>query len=287
LNTANIRIGFLNDPTGYQQPVGGDYIPVFSPERAGLLYILRKVSVPTDANGTAYIGSGSKGNFAWIEGINSRIDAPIRKGLQPNATYNALVYYAPTAAETWQVQIAYCEYRGLSDGTFLNGATVASRPFAIYTTQGGGSTVFQSDAAIRYRPIAMELPFSSGVVNPYELDAPIRFVGESNLGAFTTREGDILPGGGVLPAPGMLLSFTPSAGIGSGREVNGILRIGSMPIGLKTAPLNRSKPYLAIVCFMAKKGDVERLVIATRVTVGDESIIFDSSTDTAFDIFEV
>ena len=287
LNPLNIRIGYLNDPSGYEQPIGSDFIPVFSPERAGLLYILKKVSVPTDANGTAYIGSGSKGNFAWIEGISTRVDAPIKKGLQPNATYNALVYYAPAAAETWQVQISYCSYRGLSDGTFLNGATVASRPFALYTTQGGGSTVFQSDAAIRYRPIGMELPSNNGVINSYQLDTPIRFVGESNLGAFTTREGDILPGGGVLPAPGMVMSFTASVGIGSGREVNGVLSVGGNTIGFKTAPLVRGKPYLAVVCFMAKKGDVERLVIATRVTIGGESIVFDSSTDTAFDIFEV
>ena len=290
LNSTNIRMGFRNDLTQYESPVAGDFIVVFDTGRSGILYILKKVSVTTSALGVAVIPESAKGNFAWIEGVPDRIDAPIKSGLQPNSSYNALTYHVPTAIENWQIQVSYSEYQGLGDqsASFIDGSVVLSSPVLIATTQGGGSSVFVSDASIRHSAIGMHLPIVERDIEVYALDAPIRLPEEQNPGSLTTRIISAIPGANVMPSPGTVLKFVQNTGIGSGRNINGSVsnRDGNL-LGFRSNVLHSKSAYLAIFAFLIRKDGVNKILVATKTTKGAEEILFDSASSVSFDLFEV
>jgi hypothetical protein len=290
LNAANIRMGFRNDLTQYESPVSGDFIIVFDTGRAGILYILKRVSITTSALGVATIPESAKGNFAWIQGVSDRVDAPIKSGLQANASYEALVYHVPTAIENWQIQVSYSDYQGLGDqsAAFINGSVVVSNPVLIATTQGGGSSVFVSDASIRHSAIGMHLPIVDSEIDIYALDAPIRLPDEQNPGSLTTRMINPIPGLNVMPTPGTVLRYSQNPGIGSGRNINGMVknRDGDL-LGFRSNILHSKAFYLAVFAVLIRKDGVNRILIATKTTKGGEEISFDSASSIAFDLFEV
>jgi hypothetical protein len=290
IDPANIRMGFVNDLTEYQNPVSDDFIIVFDTGRSGILYILKRVSITTNALGVATIPESSKGCFAWIQGVSGRIDSPVKTGLQANSSYDALIYHVPTAIENWQVQVSYADYGGLGDqfSSFLNDAVIMSNPVLIATTQGGGSTVFVSDASIRHSPIGMHLPsIENSDVPMYGLDAPIRFSDEQNTGSLTTRMLPIIPGMGVLPMPGTVLKFIQNPGIGTGKNINGVIQTREgFPVGFRSNILHSKVAYLTIFAVIVRNNGLNRLLIATKTTRGGEDILFDSDS-VAFDLFEV
>jgi hypothetical protein len=290
IDQANIRMGHRNDLEAYESPVSSDFFVVFDTGRAGILYILKKISVITSPLGTAVIPQSVRGNFAWIEGVSERIDSPVKTGLQPEATYNALVYHVPTAIENWQIQVSYTTYQGLGDqfSAYLNGAVVVSGPVCFATTQCGGSSVFVSDASIRHSAIGMRLPSVESDIDSYTLDAPIRLPDEKNPGSLTTREVVMIPGSNVMPTPGTVLKFSQNSGIGSGRNINGILQTReNFPLGFRSIDLYAKSPYLAIMAILIRKDGVNRILVATKTTRGTEDIALDSAQSVAFDLFEV
>ncbi len=291
LDAANIRYGELNDLEAYADPAAGqDYIVVMGRERAALHYILHKISISADSNGVAVVPGTSRGCFALIEGIVGRIDAPVKSGLTPNATYKALLYHAPLATEAWQFQFSYANYQGLStiEPDFLNGAIVSSKAYCFLNVQGGGNSVFQGDARTRYSPIAMHLPRVNSGMNAYELDAPLQLFGEVYPGPVSLREITPLPGAGLaLPSPGVALQLVTNTGLGSGKSLNAALKSNGQAVGMRSPLINGRAKFQTILAFTVQKNGQERLVIATRNGGGNESIPLDSNAGNAFDLFRV
>jgi len=291
ISAANIRSGHCGDLQAYEAPANNEsYIAVFGKERAALHYIYKKVQVPVDSNGTALIPSAELGCFAFIEGATGRIDAPVKTGLTPNTMVNALVYYPPRSTESWQAQFRYCPYQGTSavEPNFLDGAIVISKPYFWMTTQGGGNSVFQADSSIRYSPISMHLPLVENGIPCYRMDAAIRYYNEPNPGPSCTRPGAALSGAGLaMPTPGMTLSLVANPGIGSGKSLHAVLKSNGVTVGFRNPILNRQVIYQSIIAFLVRKGQEERLVIATFTGDGGDSVEFDSTQGCAFDTFRI
>ncbi len=286
LDPQNIRDAATNDVLSYADPENnGSYFGVFGRERAALHYILRKVSITTNGDGVATIPADVRGNFAFIQGVAERIDAPVVAGLPTNTTLNALVYEAPSATEVWQFMMLYAEYQGTQEASFLNGATVASRPLLFAHTQGGGCSVYQGDADTRLSAIAMHLPAVASGIPAYRLNAPIQIAGEPYPGPITLRELPILPAPALaLPTPGQNLTVQ-SATTPQGRSLSIRLLSNGQLIGFRTPQLQGRTEYQSVVAFVAQKNDQQRLVILTRNTNGGENCPADSDQFTAIDTF--
>ena len=289
LSTANIRHAAA-DLAAYEAPTNSEsFFLVYGPERAAIHYILKRVSVTTNASGVATIPTGELGCFAFIEGVAGRIDLPIVTGLLPNTAYNALVYYPPRSSEAWQVLVKHAAYQGIGKQTpdFLNGATIISRPQFICHTQGGGGSVHQSDSDIRMSPIAMHLPtVDTPPVAAYRMNGRVRLPGESKQGPITLRRDiPLLPASGLtLPAPGHLLSTSTATNPQSRSMAIKVLSNGH-PMGFRLAPLAGRTPFQAVVAFAVEKAGERRLVVVTRNSLGNEDVIVDSDQQTAIDVF--
>lgn len=285
----NVRAGESEDLDAYESPSGSDsYIVVMCRARAALLYAYKKVTVLTDANGVAVIPATEKGAFAFIEGVNGRLDSPVVTKLVPNTTYNALVYYPPRSNESWQFQLSYCPYQGTGELDFLDGAVVASRSYCFLTTQGGGTSVYRGGGDTRFSPISMHLPSTDQEGQAYELDAPLHFPGESRPGPKTLRESTALPGAGlVLPSPGVVIQASSLSGLNNGRTLNVLLSSQEQPLGFYTPVLSRRVRYQAILAFVVRKQLEERLVIATRIGAGGENVHLSTARGTAIDTFRI
>ena len=287
----NIRNGFDNDIDAYTAPTVGDFLVVLGRERAALHYIYRRVTVTADGAGVVAIPGSERGVFAFIEGVSGRIDAPVRAGLTPGATYNALVYYPPRSTETWQFRFQYPAYQGTgaTEASFLNGATVASAPRLFAHTQGGGGSVFrQGDRQFRYSAIAMHLPKApAGGIPEYRLYLPCQLPGEPYPGPLTFRELPAIAGSDLaLPTPGQVLSLAASGSIPI-RGIQSTVQVNGQPLGFRAPTLNNSSEYQAVLVFLVEKGGQYRLAIATKNTSGGENVALSPAQGTAIDTFRI
>ncbi|MFQ3617730.1 MAG: hypothetical protein SNJ57_12070 [Cyanobacteriota bacterium] len=286
LDPLNIREAATNDVLSYTEPANnGSYFGVFGRERAALHYILRKVLITSDGSGIAAIPAEVRGCFAFIQGVAERIDAPIVTGLPPNTTLSALVYEAVDPTEVWQFMMLYPEYQGTQETSFLNGSTVVSRPLLFAHTQGGGCSVYQGDADTRLSAIAMHLPAVGSGIPAYRLNAPIQVAGEPYPGPITLRELPILPAPALaLPTPGQILTVQ-AASTTQGRSLSIRLLSNGQPLGFRTPQLQGRAEYQAVVSFVVRKGDQQRIVVLTRNTNGGENCPANSDQFTAIDTF--
>jgi len=293
LSAANVRFGMTEDLDTFQAPANGEpYIVVYGSERMALHYIYKLVNVMSDPNGVVTIPLAERGCFAFVQGVQGRVDAPVCQGVPPGKTVQALVYYPPRNQETWQFQLKYAEYQGIgvSDPTFLNGATIVSPVHQFIHTQGGGLSVHVTNSSLRGNCIAPHLPRVDSSVQPYEFNAPIQLPGEAYNGPITFR-GDIpllAARNLALPSPGQVLESKTVAGERE-RSLNAALYSNGYPLGFRSPVLASRSPFQVVVAFAAKKGDVTRLVVVTHNCRGatGEDVIIDASQETAIDVFEL
>lgn len=282
-SAANIRIGWNNDLSGYEDPVNNEqYILVLGNERAALHYIYRKIAITVGANGVAVVPPAVTGCIAFIEGISGRIDSPVRTGVIPGLV-NALVYHAPNSNDTWQVQLRAPEYQGL--GLPMTG-TICGTPIVYGHAQGAGGSVFQGELSTRYRPIALSLPSTGTGIPSYLLDTPIQLSGEEYRGPVSLRELDLLPGSaGVEPSVGKKVSFGTAAGTYP-RSLNARAMVDSEVIGFYAPLLANGKPYqIAIVIPIRTETGKYLSIIAVKNTTGGENILLDPATGVGIDLF--
>ncbi|MBD1864179.1 MULTISPECIES: hypothetical protein [Trichocoleus] len=291
ISSANIRAADSADLDAYADPANNeDFFVVVGKERAALHYILKRVTITTDANGVTVIPATERGCFAFIQGVASRIDTPVKTGLAANTTYKALVYYPPRADETWQLLMAYAEYAGIGtlEPQFLSGATVVSKPLFFIHTQGGGSAVHQGESDTQLAPIAMHLPaIAAPAMPPYRFNAPVQILGEPYPGPITLREYPLLPAPGLaLPAPGQTLSLEAATQVQS-RSLRARIMVDGQLMGFRSPILASRAEFQAVLMFVVEKGGDRRLVMIARNTSGGENIPIDSDQQTAFDTFRL
>jgi hypothetical protein len=296
LTRANIRAAAFQDLDSYETPSNGElYFVVTGSERAALVhYILQNVKVQASDKGvvSAPLDKGI-GCFAFIKGVKNsdgtaRLDKPVVGGLQPNETYDALVYKAPASGENWQFQVRSPIYEGTGESNFLDGSTVVSLPLAFAHTQGSGTSVFVGEASCQFSPIAMFLPIGSSGIAYYQLDAPIQWGGEGYAGDTTFRLLGLIPGSGLaLPSPGTKLKWEQSS-IAPPRSIRGKLttELGD-PIGFRAPQLQSGLPYQALMGFLVQKGSAVRLVVITHNSVGNKSVAADTDLGTGIDLFRI
>jgi len=297
IDPRNVRVSYLNDPQAYELPANGEqYIVTVGPERSAIPhYILRHVVIRTTDKGILITPEGM-GALAFVENVTysnkvARLDRPLVSGLKPNTDYRCLVYKPPLPGEAWQFELLYPSYEGVgqSDPDFLNGATVASLPCAFAHTQGSGSSVFKGEGELMHSPIATRLPIGSDPIQHFQLDAPIQWQGEGNVGDITFRQMPIIPGAGLsLPIPGQQLVWQRTANSIPVRSLQGILKTQSgYPIGFRTPKIATDQPYQAVFAFLVEKNGIKRLVCITQNTPGDENVSVSSDTGAGIDLFEV
>lgn len=289
ISPANILLP-ENDLSDYATPANSeDFFLVTGSERAAIHYVLRKVSVTSNGSGVAVVAPGTFGNFAFIEGVSGRINTPVRTGLTPNTTFNALQYYAPRTIEQWQFQMRVCEYQGLgnSQASWLNGAEIASVPIVYFHTKGGGESCFRGDGTFRFIPVAMQLPQGNAPSYSYNYNYAVQFVGSTYSAADAIREVSPLPASGLsLPTPGQVLTFTSNNSV-SPRSIAGRVATAGRTLGFKVPALEGGKEAQSVIGFLVRKDGESRLLVATFNGVGGTDIQIDSASGTGFDLFRV
>lgn len=289
ISPANI-LSPQNDLDAYANPVNNEsFFVVSGAERGAVHYILRKVSIASNAQGVTTIPSGSLGNLAFIEGIPGRVDAPVRTGLTPSTTFNALQYYAPRTTEQWQFQMRVCEYQGLGNtsASWLDGAEITSSPVMYLHTHGGSSSVYRGDATFRFVPVAMHLPMGNASTTFYSFNHPVQIAGSPYSPSDSIREIGILPASGLaLPTPGQRLGFVTNTAIAP-RSILGRITSNGQTLGFKFPPLEGNRACQAVLAFTVRKESETRLLIATFNGVGGTDIQIDSASGTGFDTFRI
>jgi hypothetical protein len=291
LPSGTIRVAYKDDLDGYLEPTGGsNFIVVTGRERAAIHYILKKCSLQASSTGVLKFPNDELGCLAFVQGVAGRINAPVKTGLTPNATYNALVYYPPRVSEVWQFLARYTEYQGSgnTEATFLADATIISRPLLFLHTQGSGAAVHQGEAETRYSPIALHLPAVENPTIPaYRFNARVQLAGEPRQGPITLREIIPLPAAGLcLPSPGQTLSLETATASHS-RSLKGKLLVNGQVVGFRVPQLAGKAEFQAVLSFVVEKAGERRLVVATRNTVGLENCPLNSDQQTAIDIFRL
>lgn len=293
LSKENIRFGMTNDLEAFEAPVNGEpYIVIYGSERMALHYIYKLVNVTSDPNGVVTVPLAERGCFAFIQGVQGRIDAPAYKGIPAGKIVQALVYYPPRSQETWQIQLKYAEYQGVgtTDPNFLNGATIVSPIQQFLHTQGGGLSVHVVNSGSRESCVAAHLPRLDSSVKAYGFNAPIQLPGEAYNGPITFR-GDVpllAARNLAFPSPGQVLELRTVTGARE-RSLNAALYSNGYPLGFRAPVLASRSPFQVFVAFAVKKGEVTRLVIATRNCRGTtgEDVALDAGQETAIDVFEL
>lgn len=284
---ADIREASETDLDAYEDPQGvTGKIVVVGKERAALHYIYSKISVVTDGAGVAAVPSAERGCFAFLRGVDGRIDAPVRAGLAPNQTYDALVYYPPRTDEVWQFQFKYCPYQGLRNLADVPDLTIFAPPVAVVHSQGGGASAFFG-GQFRYVPLAMHLPASGSGTPAHALNTPVEFEGEDFAEPVSFRTA--IPVAGRDAAPGLVgqvVEIEPaSASPRRGAAVR--CTVGGSPLGCQVPPLDTGLPYqFALAIPVASPAGDEYLLVATKNAAGG-SMALDAAQGTAIDLFRI
>jgi hypothetical protein len=289
VSTENIRNGATNDLDAYTAPANSEsYIIIYGTERAAIHRIYKHIQITTDANGIAIIPSDDFGCFAFISGVSGRLDKPVVTGLTPNSTLNALIYYPPRIAETWQFQLKTVPYAGFNrDVDWLNGATIISEPVVFAHTQGGGGKVFRGDADIQFSPISMHLPAVNSAIKAYDLAMPIQVASQSYPGQIRTQwQFELSSASGcVQPLPGRIL-VAENATSSQPRSLRAHLKINGFSVGFRAPRLENNWAYQVVVAFAVEKNKERRLVVATRNTTGGDFAL-NSDTGTAIGVYSL
>ena len=297
IDAANIRFGLGNDLCEYEDPIGNPnapYFVIYGTERNAIHYILKKITITSDENGTVLVPNTEFGNIVFIQGFPTRWDRPVVTGLLPNTDYDCLIYYPPRNFEIWQFQYKSIPYQGKGE-IYLDFLTaemeIEAAPFFFVHGNGGGNSTFLGDPRIVYRPIATFLPSLDGDVPSYSLSGPIYYQGESpSAPQFNMRELKINPASEyTLPRKGMRIKFVPDpANTSQDRSLAGKLVDGyGATLGFQTPEHGTTLYYQYVMFLLVRQGDTRKMLVTTHITNGTNAIGLDSNSQTAIDIFEV
>jgi hypothetical protein len=279
LNAANVREASEDDFGEYTAPAAdGNYIAVMGRERAALHYLYRKYTVSSTAGGILRMPTGATGVIAFVSGSNAptgRQDKPVLTGLDPSASYTVLCYYAPPSSDKWQFQIKHPRYPAVDNGvSTLNGSRVVTPLFLSGHTQGGGTSVYQSDGRIRYEAVGMRLPYNStpGAKRPHVANAKLAFSNQPDPGPAAFRDLDLLSGRGLaLLRPGIPVAAA-SAGDAQDQGLAAVLTSDGIPLGVQKLPLASRLPYQLVGSCVVEKGGLYYLLVVTAME-GDPKAI--------------
>jgi len=279
LPAANVREASVDDFGEYVAPASdGQFIAVLGQERAALHYLYRKYTVTSTADGIVRMPNAATGLIAFISGSNApsgRIDQPVITGLDASASYDILCYYAPPAAEKWQFQLRTPRYPAVDNGvSALNGSRMVTPLHLLAHTQGGGTSVYQSDGRVRYEAVGMRLPFNSavGARRPHQVNAKLAFLNAPDPGPLAFRDAELLAGRGLAALrPGIPIEAAVS-GDSQSQGLACVLTTGSLPLGLQKLPLASRLPYQLVAAGVVQKDGVYRLLVVTLLE-GDPSAV--------------
>ncbi len=284
--TADIREAYAEDLSAYETPTGTqNKIVVVGQERAALHYIYHNIAVSTTAGGVLAIPSAQKGCFAFVDGVSGRIDTPVVTGLSPNTSYNCLIYYPPRQTEVWQFQVKHCQYGGVTDTALIDGSRIIAPPRLFIHTQGGGASAFFG-GSLKYIPISMHLPISSGSPAHYELNTPVGGSEDEFEVDLTLKEASLYAArSGGYGAVGDEITSVAVA-TSNPRSVSARLDSNGQTLSVQIQPVKRSSPIQAVLVIPVAKNDKEYLIVATKNLISGEMTL-DASKGTAIDIFKV
>lgn len=283
----DIRVAHSTDLDAYEDPAGNAAkIVVVGAERAALHYIYSKISVVSDASGVVTVPSAERGCFAFVRGVDGRLDTPIVTGLQPNQTYDALIYYPPRTDEVWQLQFKYCPYQGVRNLGGITGLHIIAPPISAIHSQGGGSSAFFG-GRFRYVPVGMHLPAIAGGVQSYALNTPVAFEGENFSEPVSMRSAIPIPSRDAAPGQvGLRIDLEPAA-IAVARGAAFRATAGGAPLGCQIPPLATGLPYQFVLAIpVADDRGREYVLIATKNAAGG-SMVLDPTKGTALDLFRI
>lgn len=297
ISQPNIRQGYgvgnQGDMSAYAAPSNNEaFIIIVGTERMAIHYIYRKVSIVANNSGIGFVPNDANGCFAFINGVDGRIDSPIKTGLSPGASYDALVYYAPKSNDTLQFQLIYPEYQGIKNLPSIDKAQIISEPLLHVHTQGGGTSVYQNESLIQYAPVSYYLPSNENPSPPpYIFDSPVGLRDDLYPRYLTFRQVSITPSSGLaLPRPGRKITFTPLlSATPQTRSLNGTLSIDGQPIGFLLPVLASKLPYQCIFSFAIESANGINLVVLTYNSNGrtETPVVATTSSNTAIDIFSL
>lgn len=295
-NGSELPAGDIRDANGgdigiYEEPTGNFFV-IYTTDRAGIAYILKKHTLQVDANGILRIPDSNSGCFAFIQGVQGsdpadphRINKPIVTGLTPSTTVKALTYYVPGVSEIWQFEVSYYKYGGTQNRSFLDGATVVSEVVALVHSQTSALSVQKRDSAFVQTPLTFLLPQLLSFTG-YEIDSPIQFAGESYRGpvSYVWTKPDIAPGY-AYPSINSVLTCT-SLGTSIGGSIAGKIQISGQPAGISHQKLASTSKGQSVFAFIAEKAGVQKLVVATAYSESGVAVL-DSSQGTAIDTYDI
>jgi hypothetical protein len=288
----NIRHGGNRDIEMYEQPKMEDpFLIISGQERSAIHYIYQDIVVQSSNTGVLRVPDQARGCFAFIEGMDGRIDKPVLTVPRRNAPYRALIYHPPRLEENWQFEISHPSYQGSLPGyeSFLDGATIWSNPTCVLHTQGGGNSVHQGEASLRFVPVAKHLPRNENGVAAYHLKGPVHLAGTPYPGPITYRSIDLSPAPGLtLPRIGQPLQLAiDSYHQYHLRSLRGRLLVEGNTLGYRIPVLNHDYPCQIVVSFAVRKMDEVLLLVITSNNMGGTLVEVDSSKNTAFDLFKL
>lgn len=295
LDNANIRYGHLNnnqigeDIDEYEDPTNGEFFVVFSKERAGILYIYKRISVVANGSGILTVPALEKGVFAFVQGVAGRVDAPIVSGIPAGTTRKALIYYPPRSTENWQFRFNFCEYQKSAVlPAQLDGAEIISIPRTFIHTQGGGNSAYFGESRLKYTPISMHLPESGFAIPTYSINTPVALSGESLPTPVAFREIDYTPANaGSVVTIGKKIYFNSAEG-GFSRSLTGaIVDAGGEPFGCSLPILSNGLAYEGVLIFAVRLTSGKTcLVISTKTSAGG-NLVSSTVLGSAIDIFDL
>ena len=292
LHIENIREAGLRDLDQYEKPLHNNpFIVMVGRERSALHYIYQDVVVQSSNTGVLAIPETARGCFAFIEGVQGRVDLPVVVVDRKNAPYRALIYHPPRLEENWQFELSHPNYQGSLTGieTVLNGSQVYTNPVCVLHTQGGGNAVHRGEASLRFIPVAKHLPLNEIGIPPYEAYGPIHLAGTPYPGPITYSSIPLSPASGLaLPRLGQMITHViESHHQYHYRSLRGRLMVDGATMGYRIPTLNHQYPCQVLVSFAVRKNEDIYLFIATHNSLGGASVEIDSSKNTAFDLFKL
>ena len=286
ISSDNILDGASDDLIEYRAPAQGEqYFVVYGAERAALHYIYKRIEVESNSDRQLLLPPTERGCFAFVDGIEGRLDTPVVAVPSANTVYSCLVYYPPRPTEPWQFQMKYLPYQPMTDGAnFLEGATIITEPIAFVHSQGGSQPIFQSSADFQYAAIAMHLPAVANSTPTYQLSGFVRNNSTAGVNYPTFASIPVVPVQSLAaPSPGQVLSLVPGVAPQPRSQV-GQLTAGGRVLGFTIPPLPQGGTVHGVLAFGVRKGNRLGYVVITK-NGASGPVEVNSDTGCAFDVF--
>lgn len=279
LSDNNIRDASTEDINFFETPADNQkFIVVFGKARNAIHYIYRYEEVESDNNGILRADNLSdNGVFAFISGIEGRINKPIINTNSNLTTFSCLVYHIPSSSEKWQFEFTITEPNFVNMNE-LNNSKITSDFVQIAHTQGGGASVYETGGEMRFSNFDKKLkPLSNPQYPSYSLNTPIMFGGEEGYESVGWR----------------FVTFPPGSGLSypkKGRNVtvnNGAIYQSNKPLGYKMPKLKTNKPYQSLFGFICQTNAGKDLLVIVKSNLIEGNVKFEDNDDTSISVINL